>query len=249
MTGPTDPLSALALLAGHLPILLAVGWLIRVPPLSREEGHEAITRHAWDGLQLSSKRQRALIRGVRAPDASLFGVLTSALPSAQRRHALRAWSGTTTASGIRDMREFLAATHFRALALPDGRRRWENFGEVLHCLQDSYSPAHADRVGALIIYMKHWGPLDALRRAGPGNTQTDEHGFPADRRDSAWSNGILTEEARAAVAASRKYLEIATRQSGSDGGQDPRGPEFAVFLDACVPDTPGETWIEASGPM
>ena len=221
MSWPTD----------HLPILLALGWLIRVPLYSREEGHEAITRQAWEGLQLSGEQQQALIRGVRAPDAGFFGVLTSALPFAQRRHALRAWSGTTTARGIHDMREFLATAHFRALALPEGRRRWMAFGEVLHCLQDSYSPAHADRVGVQIVHMKHWGPLDGLRRARPGSPPRDEHGFPSDRRDSAWSSGALTEEARAAAAASRSYLEIAMRQSGSGEGQEGWGRELDAFLD------------------
>jgi hypothetical protein len=207
---PTDP----------LPILVA--WLIRVPLLSREEGHEAITRAAWEDLALTDEQHRALIRGVRAPDASLFGFVVSALPFAQRRHALRAWSGTTTAAGVRDVRHFLAATHLRAIALPDGPRRWALFGEVLHCLQDSYSPAHADRAGARIVRMKHWGLLDALRRGGKGH----EHGFPSDRRDSAWKNGELTDEARAAVAASRRYLEIATRQSATR--------ELDAFLDQHV---------------
>lgn len=237
MNWPTDLSGVLAPEAGHLPLLLAVGWLIRVPPLSREEGHEAITRQAWDGLALSDEEQRALIGGVRTPDAGLFGILTSALPFAQRRHALRAWSGTTTDTAVREMREFLAATHFRALALPDGRRRWALLGEVLHCLQDSYSPAHTDRDGAQILRMKHWGLLDGLRRGGSDGTARDEHGFPSDPRDSAWSDGTLTEEARAAVAASRRYLEIATRRSGSSESHEARQVEFATFLDSCMRDS------------
>ena len=208
-----------------LPMLLGVGWLVRAPLVSREEGHEAITRAAWEGLAISPERQQALIRGVRAPDVSLAGFLASALPFAQRRHALRAWSGTTTARGIHDMREYLATTHARAMALPESRRRWVRFGELLHCLQDSYSPAHADRVGAQILRLKHWGPLDRFRR------QHDEHGFPSDRRDSAWRGGALTEEARAAAAASRRYLELAMRQTASSGmGCRARGnlPNFSM---------------------
>jgi hypothetical protein len=234
MSWPTDLSGMLAPVAGHLPLLLAAGWLIRVPPMSREEGHEAITRQAWEGLELTDGQQRALIRGVRTPDAGLFGILTSALPFAQRRHALRAWSGTTTDTGIREMREFLAATHFRALALPDGRRRWALFGEVLHCLQDSYSPAHTDRDGARIVRMKHWGPMDGLRRGSAGDEASDEHGFPSDRRDSAWSGGTLTEEAGAAVAASRRYLEIAMRQPGFGESHEAQKLEFATFLDGVV---------------
>jgi hypothetical protein len=211
-------------------MLLAVGWVIRVPLLSRAEGHEAITRAAWQDLSLTDEQQQALIRGVRAPDAGLVGVLVSALPFAQRRHALRAWSGTTTARGIRDMREFLAACHARALAIPEGHRRWAAFGEVLHCLQDSYSPAHTDRAGALIVRMKHWGPLDGLRR-------TDEHGFPTDGRDGALLNGTLTDEARAAVAASRCYLEIALRQCASDESEAARRHALGAFLDEVVPES------------
>jgi hypothetical protein len=205
-----------------LPLLLAVGWVVRVPLLGREEGHEAITRAAWEGLSLTPEQQEALIRGVRAPDVSLAGILTSALPFAQRRHALRPWSGTTTAAGIREMREFLAAIHLRALTVPDGPRRWALFGEALHCLQDSYSPAHVDRAGPRIVHMKHWGPLDALRRGRP----SDEHGFPRDRRDGAWQDGQLTSEATAAVAATRRYLDLAMREGESIG------PELAAFLDA-----------------
>ncbi len=189
--------------ADHLPLLVAVGWLVRAPLVSREEGHEAITRAAWDGLPLTGDQQAALIRGVRAPDVSLAGFLVSTIPFAQRRHALRAWSGTATADAVRDVREFLAATHSRALFLPEGRRRWEAFGELLHCLQDSYSLAHVDRNGAQVLRIKHWGPLDALRG------RRDEHGFPSDRRDGAWRDGALTADAMAAVEASRRYLEIA----------------------------------------
>ena len=110
----------------HLPVLVGGGWVVRFPPISREEGHEAITREAWAGLGLTVEQQRALLRGVRAPDMSL-GLLTSAVPFVQRRHALRAWSATTTAEGVRAVREFLITRHRHALALPDGARRWATF--------------------------------------------------------------------------------------------------------------------------
>jgi hypothetical protein len=216
-----------------LPTLVAFGWLVRATLVSPEEGHEAITRAAMDGLELVREQQEALIRGVRAPDVSLAGFLASALPFAQRRHALRAWSGMTTQRGIHEMREFLAATHARALALPEGPRRWIALGEVLHCLQDSYSPAHADRLGAQILRMKHWGPLDALRRGRAGEP-VDEHGFPSDRGDSVWSDEALTVEAQAAVAASRRYLELAAHHSGSHEGNLPGRRELDAFLDGCV---------------
>ncbi len=203
----TELIGPLPSFGAHLPMLLAMGWLIRVPPLSREEGHEVITRRAWEGLGLSAEQQAALIRGVRAPDISLAGILTSALPSAQRRHALRAWSGTTTPDAVRDTRDFIASAHRRAMKMPDGPRRWAAVGEALHCLQDSYSPAHTDRAGGRIVRMKHWGPLDGLRRGRAGAPAPDEHAFPSDARDSVWVNSVLTDAAHAAVEASRRYLE------------------------------------------
>ena len=210
MSAPIDP----------LPFLLALGWVVRVPGVSRDEGHEAITRAAWKGMGLSADQQSALIHGVRAPDVSIAGLVTSVLPFAQRRHALRAWSGATTAAAVRDVREFLMATHRRVLATPEEVSRWATVGAFLHCLQDSYSPAHVERDGGQIIRMKHWGPVDLLRRGRAG----DEHGFPSDRRDSVWSGSELTQEALAAVAASRRYLEIAM------GGPGLRS-ELEAFLD------------------
>ena len=196
-------------LGRQLPLLVALGWVVQVPLIGGEEGHEAITRSAWQGLTLSSEQRDALIRGVRAPDVSLAGLLVTALPFAQPRHALRAWSGTSTGAAVREVRAFLVATHLRALALPDGRRRWEAFGVALHCLQDSYSPAHVDREGGRIVRMRHWGPLDRVRG------HRDEHGFPADHRDSVGTGGELNDAARAAVEASRGYLEIAVRAVAS----------------------------------
>jgi hypothetical protein len=205
-----------------LPILLAASWLVRAPLVSREEGHEAITRAAWEGLSLDTGQQAALLRGVRAPDVSLAGFLVSALPFAQPRHALRAWSGTSSADAVREVRAFLATAHDRALALPEGPRRWMEVGKILHCLQDSFSPAHVDRVGGRIVRMKHWGPLDLLR----GSRDGDEHGFPSDHRDRALQDGALTEEAQVAVEASRRYLETALRQGSR--------LELEAFLDEFV---------------
>ena len=107
------------------------------------------------------------------------------------------------------MRAFLVARHHRALETADDRRRWEQLGEILHCIQDSYSPAHADREGARIVRMKHWGPLD--RWHGP-----DEHGFPTDVRDRAVAGNALTDEARAAAATCHRYLELAVHQLQAD---------------------------------
>jgi hypothetical protein len=203
----------------HLLILVALGWVVRVRGLSREEGHEAITRAAWEGLDLSADQQRALILGVRAPDVSLAGLVSSVMPFAQRQHALRAWAGTSSAAAVREARAFLTATHRRAVVMPEGSRRWATIGAFLHCLQDSYSPAHTDRDGGRILRMKHWGPFDGRRRRA-----ADEHGFPADARDRVWRDGELTDAARAAVEASRDYLEIVN-------GAESHAWHFAAFLD------------------
>lgn len=188
-----------------LPLLLVAGWVVRLPLISPHEGHEAITRAAWDGLGLTDPQQDALIRGVRAPDVSIRGLAVFALPSRQPRHALRARAATSTADGVTAMRDFLVARHRRALAIADDGRHWEELGEILHCIQDSYSPAHADRDGARILRMKHWGPFD--RRRGE-----DEHGFPTDARDHAVVDGALTDEAKAAAAVCHRYLELALHQ-------------------------------------
>jgi hypothetical protein len=213
---------------GGLPLLVVAGWVVRAPIISPDEGHEAITRAAWIGLDLTEAQQDALIRGVRAPDVSARGLASFVLSSRQPRHALRASADTTTEAGIAAMRAFVVDRHRRAVAAVDERRRWEGFGEVLHCIQDSYSPAHADRDGTRIVRMKHWGPLDRWR--GP-----DEHGFPSDPRDRALVDGVLSEAAQAAVVATRRYVELAERQSHA-GAQPPdaaRG-ELDALLDAWV---------------
>jgi len=201
-----------------LPLLVVAGWVVRVPLLSPREGHEAITRAAWDGLALTDGQRAALIRGVRAPDVSLSGLVVFALPSRQPRHALRAHASTTTEDGVDAMRAFVVARHHRALEMADDRRRLEQIGEILHCIQDSYSPAHADRDGARIVRMKHWGPFDR-RRDG------DEHGFPTDVRDHAVIDGRLTDAAQAAASTCHRYLELALSEVQADG-------PLAAFLDS-----------------
>jgi hypothetical protein len=114
----------------------------------------------------------------------------------------------------------------------DERRRWEHLGEVLHCIQDAFSPAHVDRDGARIVRMKHWGPFDRLRTRSSG---LDEHGFPTDSRDHALLDGALTKEARQAATVTRDYLELVRRQlEDTDPGSAPRRAELKTFLDRWV---------------
>jgi hypothetical protein len=207
------------------PLLLVVGWVVRVPLLSPQEGHEAITRASWDGLGLTDAQRAALIRGVRAPDISIRGLAVFAFPSRQRRHALRAHASTSTAEGVSAMREFFVARHRGALEMADDGRLWEALGEILHCIQDSYSPAHADREGARVLRMKHWGPFDRRRHA-------DEHGFPTDVRDHAVVDGALTDAARTAASTCHRYLELALRQTHADDRPaDVFDGELTTFMD------------------
>jgi hypothetical protein len=207
------------------PLLLVVGWVVRVPLLSPQEGHEAITRASWDGLALTDAQRAALIRGVRAPDVSIRGLAVFAFPSRQRRHALRARAATSTEEGVSAMCAFLVARHQRALETADDRRCWEGVGEILHCIQDSYSPAHVDRDGARIVRMKHWGPFDRRRGA-------DEHGFPTDVRDHALVDGALTDAARMAASTCHRYLELVLRQTSADNRPaEVADAELTSFLD------------------
>jgi hypothetical protein len=210
----------------NLPLLLAAGWVVRVPLLSPTEGHEAVTRAGWEGLALTDSQRGALILGVRSPDVSIRGLAVFALPSRQARHALRGWPSSTTQEAVRAMRAFVTERHLRALALPDGRRRWEAFGEILHCLQDAYSPAHVERDGPRILRMKHWGPLHRGR---------DEHGFPSDPRDRALVKGTLTDAARAAADVTGRYLELALGHGAARDRADATIRwELSAFLDTWV---------------
>ena len=121
------------------------------------------------------------------------------------------------------MRAFVVNHHRRALDEPSERRRWERFGEVLHCLQDSYSPAHAVRDGARLVRMKHWGLLDRRHAGADG---PDEHGFPTDARDDAQVDGSLVAAAQEAARVSHAYLALALRRASE--------PEVESFLDDWV---------------
>ena len=225
-------MAGLSAVLDHVPLLLAFGWVVRMPGISPDEGHEAITRAAFNGLDLTDAQHAALIRGVRAPDASIRGLAVFALPSRQPRHALRAWYSTTTTEGVKALRAFVVAHHGRALGATDDRRRWERFGEVLHCLQDAYSPAHVDRDGPRILRMKHWGVLDR-RHAGAGGP--DEHGFPTDGRDRALVDGSLVPAASDAARVSHAYLVLALRHVSSPAtAAVARRQDVDAFLDALV---------------
>lgn len=216
----------------HLPLAIALGWVVRMAGISPDEGHEAITRAAFDGLDLTDAQRAALIRGVRAPDVSIHGLAVFALPFRQPRHALRAWYSTSTTEGVMALRAFVVAHHGRALGATEDRRRWERFGEVLHCLQDAYSPAHVDRDGPQIVRMKHWGLFDR-RHAGAGGP--DEHGFPTDARDRALMDGSLVPAARDAARVSHAYLELALRHVSSPATVAvARRQDVDAFLDALV---------------
>jgi hypothetical protein len=190
------------------------------------EGHERLTREAAAGLRgLTADDLAALREGVRRPDTAK---LTDHIhPAQQRRHALRRDLCQPLADSLGDMRNQLVLLHARALAsMVRGARRealqW--LGEALHLLQDSYAPAHVERIAGAggrypITYVRYYGII--------GEGYPREHRFPFDTRDlvSGWLGGALHPWARAAVRASREFLRMALDQLAR-----PRSPRNRVEL-------------------
>jgi hypothetical protein len=142
-----------------------------------------------------------------------YGLTNHFKAGEQRRHALRREVCQPLHTALREIRGYLAMLHGRALGAIMRRDRQAAFvwiGEALHLIQDSFSPAHTERVldGATnpIRYIRYFG----LR----GKTYPTEHRvFPApDPRDIITvSGGRLTTAAVAAIAASRKFLQMMLR--------------------------------------
>jgi hypothetical protein len=155
-------------------------------------------------------------------------------PSAQRSHALRRTPSTSQAAALSEIRRHLATLYLLALRAPNRATALGWIGEAVHLIQDSYSGAHTERSlgrgagGASPIrrirafYLSLWPP----RRS----TAPHEHNVPSDPRDRIWkSPGVLTNEARFAIRASREYLTMMLRHV-----RYPSAPgnlaEFRTFL-------------------
>lgn len=216
----------------------------RVQPIphlpGHEEGHEVLTRVAARGL-VAGPDLNALLLGVIRPDrggGSYWNFPRAAIhafsPSAQRSHALRRTPSTSPAAALSEIRRHLATLYLLALRAPNRATALGWIGEALHLIQDSYSGAHTERAlgrGAggtspirriRAFYLSVWPP----RRS----TAPHEHNVPSDPRDRIWkSPGVLTNEARFAIRASREYLTVMLRHL-----RYPSAPgnlaEFRTFL-------------------
>jgi flagellar motor protein MotB len=195
-------------------------FVTRILPGLRE-GHEVLTREAAAGAP--GVDLPALLRGVTRVDSgggglSLPGALIGSLvPAQQRRHALRAELCQPVSTALSQIRNHLVLLHARAMGARTRSAAFEQIGEALHLIQDSYSDAHVQRnFGAgprgthPIQYIRFFG---FLSRLPPRTTSAPrEHGFPADDRDQITdSRGRRRPETRIAVNASREYLLMAMR--------------------------------------
>jgi hypothetical protein len=205
-----------------------------------EEGHEVLTRVAARGLVAGSDLN-ALLLGVIRPDrggASYWNFPRAALhafnASAQRSHALRRTSSTSQAAALSEIRRHLATLYLLAIRARNRAIALGWIGEAMHLIQDSYSGAHMERAlgrgpgGTSPIrrirafYLTLWPP----RRS----TAPHEHNVPSDPRDRIWkSRGVLTNEARFAVRASREYLTMMLRHVRYPGAPA-NIAEFRAFL-------------------
>jgi hypothetical protein len=95
-------------------------------------------------------------------------------------------------------------------------------------LQDSFSSAHVERAGGTgrISYIRAF-----FVRFGwpPRSTAPTEHNAPSDPRDDVYVGGALRPEARAAVLASRAFLDMALRHLSSPGSPGNSG-ELGTFM-------------------
>lgn len=196
-----------------------------IPGIGNKEGHEILTRLAMRGLPLSVAEKSAVELGVIRPDRGgrsywnfPHAALGSLKAAAQSAHSLRPTPSTTVPAALRLIRARFAGLHARAMHATNRSTALEWLGEALHLLQDSFSSAHVERVGAT-------GRIRHIRaffiRFGwpPLSRAPHEHNAPSDTRDDVYLGGALRPEARAAVRASRVFLLMALRHLRS-----PRSP-------------------------
>jgi hypothetical protein len=208
------------------------------------QGHEIITRRAAAGLSgYSPTDVTALVEGVRRADIGsgvigFVGAMASQFAAnSQRSHALRRSVCQPLMQALREIRGRLVELHGHALlAESRGQRRaaMEWTGEALHLIQDSYSPAHTERViGAgsrrPITYIRYYKvgvvPARPASRGAPL-----EHHVPKDPRDHVLGpGGRLKPEPVAAAAASRQFLQMMRRHLASPHSASNRG-ELTRFM-------------------
>jgi hypothetical protein len=206
-----------------------------IPGIGSVEGHEILTRAAMSGLPLTAADRSAIELGVIRPDrggrsywnfpASAVGSLAA---SAQPAHSLRPTPTSTVAYALSLIRSRFVTLYRNAMTAPTRTSALEWLGEALHLLQDSFSSAHVERAGGTgrISYIRAF-----FVRFGwpPRSTAPTEHNAPSDPRDDVYVGGALRPEARAAVLASRAFLDMALRHLSSPGSPGNSG-ELGTFM-------------------
>jgi hypothetical protein len=184
-------------------------------------GHVELTEKAAISVGIAGADLDALKTGSAQPDKDPPTLRQQMDECQQRRHALRGRLCQEVTSALQDIRGHLAKLHVSLLAASDRRAQFELMGEALHLIQDSYSPAHMERVGLSgpIIYIRVWNPVS------PGSDT--EHGWPADLRDRL---DMASAEGRAAFGASQEFLTMALKHiinPGAPGNKD----DLTAYMD------------------
>lgn len=188
-----------------LPLVPFLAWFVKSGPLPPI--HEDIT-HAASKLVAPSD-MAALIEGVRYPDVGV-NITDHVMPDSQANHSLRRYLWSSTSGALKEVRTKLGELHHKALTSSNREQRWGYFGQALHLIQDSFSPAHSVRKGRTVTRLLNYGPINLELQ----ELMFLEHIFPIDIRDYGRGlEGAFTSEARMAVNASKEYLRIAIRHT------------------------------------
>ncbi len=209
----------------------------RIPP-----GHETLNREAAKGLSISSVELTAMNRGVRRVD--LEKLTNHFKPSQQRRHMLRRYKCQPLAETLSEARQQLVAIYQRIMAAPNREAAFEWVGEALHLIQDSYSPAHTDRekdgAGA-IRFIRYFGVRGLSypheHRVMPMR-QPNGRILPGDPRDFINLSSVPT---RAAIAASRRFMELVLRHLRAAASSPTQQTELRQFMDSVLALSPRHT--------
>jgi len=204
---------------------LLIGWFVKT--VFTDDGHEQMTRQAAKGLSASDLA--TLIKGVRSPDVE--SIVNHIKLDEQHRHALRRTLSQSTSAALKEATDHLKKLHREALAASSKDTRLHKTGESLHLIQDSFSPAHAQRQGRKIKKLRNYGPANLVDGLKPGHHFTDEHIFPSDGRDSVKVSGRFTAQAREAIDASGEYLDLI---AGHAGANPPSRAAASAELDAFI---------------
>ncbi|HIK39299.1 hypothetical protein [Thermoleptolyngbya sp. M55_K2018_002] len=209
----------------------------RIPP-----GHETLNREAAKGLPITPAELSAMNRGVRRVDVEK--ITNHFKPSQQRRHMLRRHKCQPLEETLAEARQQFVAIYQRIITAPTREAAFEWLGEALHLIQDSYSPAHTERenggAGA-IRFIRYFG-LGGLsypheHRVMPMR-QPNGRVFFGDPRDYIDLSSTPT---RAAIAASRRFIQLVLRHLQAGVSSSTRQAELKQFMDSVLVLSPRRT--------